>query len=594
VKDRISIVTPDHIELDFELAGLGSRFLALIIDTVLIGVLIVILIIAAVALGIGALSLRSFNADSWVWAFAVLVYFLVTWGYFLFFEALNRGQTPGKKWTGIRVLRDDGLPVGWRESALRNLVRAADILPPPACIVGGLAIVLSKDGKRLGDLLAGTIVVTHDAQLEPTQRTSRWGAAWIVKVEKGRSRQGMMIGDTRVDASQLQIIERFLARRDSLLAGQRQTLAWRIASPFLAALGEDPIELAKRPDRFEVCEQSLKKIMALADSTPQTLVETVAEDAADAKRRQWREFNHRIDRFERAGKRSLWRLAPHELTGLMEDYRNLACDLARARSMGRNSAVVRHLNGIAVRAHGLLYGRILDLELQEKVALVKRFPLAVRRHLMAVGISALFLFAPAVISYIAVQTHPELGYDLVPTGFLDFQPARRESLHDIPSLARPIVASNILTNNIQVTLLAFGFGLTAGFGTALLLIFNGVQLGAVAGWMTAKGNSSSLWGWIMPHGGTELLAITLAGGAGFMIARAIIAPGEVRRATALKRIAIPALTIELGVMVMLVFAGLIEGFVSPSSIGFPARIAILAASLIFWIGYLVTLARPLK
>jgi uncharacterized membrane protein SpoIIM required for sporulation/uncharacterized RDD family membrane protein YckC len=594
VKDRISIVTPDHIELDFELAGLGSRFLALIIDTVLIGVLIVILVIAAVALGIGALSLRSFNADSWVWAFAVLVYFLVTWGYFLFFEALNRGQTPGKKWTGIRVLRDDGLPVGWRESALRNLVRAADILPPPAWIVGGLAIILSTNGKRLGDLLAGTIVVTHDAQLEPTQRTSRWGAAWIVKVEKGRSRQGMMIGDTRVDASQLQIIERFLARRDSLPAGQRQTLAWRIASPFLAALGEDAIELAKRPDRFEVCEQSLKKIMALADSTPQTLVETVAEDAADAKRRQWREFNHRIDRFERAGKRSLWRLAPHELTGVMEDYRNLACDLARARSMGRNSAVVRHLNGIAVRAHGLLYGRMLDLGPQEKVALVKRFPLAVRRHLTAVGISAVFLFAPAVISYIAVQTHPELGYDLVPTGFLDFQPARRESLHDIPSLARPVVASSILTNNIQVTLLAFGFGLTAGFGTALLLIFNGVQLGAVAGWMTAKGNSSSLWGWIMPHGGTELLAITLAGGAGFMIARAIIAPGEVRRATALKRIAIPALTIELGVMVMLVFAGLIEGFVSPSSIGFPARIAILAASLIFWIGYLVTLARPLK
>jgi uncharacterized membrane protein SpoIIM required for sporulation/uncharacterized RDD family membrane protein YckC len=589
MNDRISIVTPDHIELDFELAGLGSRFLALIIDTVLIGVLIVILVIAAVALGLGTMSLRSINASSWVLAFAVVVYFLVTWGYFLFFEALNRGQTPGKKWTGIRVLRDDGLPVGWRESALRNLVRAADILPPPACIVGGLAIILSKNGKRLGDLLAGTIVVTHDAQLEPTQRTSRWGAAWIVKVEKGRSRQGMMIGDTRVDASQLQIIERFLARRDSLPGDQRQTIAWRIASPFLAALGEDPIELAKRPDRFEVCEQALKRIMALADSTPQTLVETVAEDAADAKRRQWREFNHRIDRFELAGKRSLWRLAPHELTGLMDDYRNLACDLARARSMGRNSAVVRHLNGIAVRAHGLLYGRILDLNAQEKVAWVKRFPIAVRRHLMAVGISALFLFAPAFISYIAVQTHPELGYDLVPSGFLDFQPARRESLHDIPSLARPVAASSILTNNIQVTLLAFGFGLTAGFGTALLLIFNGVQLGAVAGWMTAKGNSSSLWGWIMPHGGTELLAITLAGGAGFMIARAIIAPGEVRRATALRRIAIPALTIELGVMAMLVFAGLIEGFVSPSSIGFPARIAVLAASLVFWIGYLVIL-----
>jgi len=591
MNDRISIVTPDHIELDFELAGLGSRFLALIIDTVLIGVLIFILIIAAVVLGIGALSIRSFNGDSWVIAFALVVYFIITWGYFLFFEALNRGQTPGKRWTGIRVLRDDGLPLGWRESALRNLVRVADTLPPPSCIVGALAIIFSKNGKRLGDLLAGTIVVTHDALLEPTQRTSRWGAAWIVKVEKGRSRQGMMIGDTRIDANQLQIIERFLARRDSLPVDQRQTIAWRVASPFLAALGEDPIELAKRPDRFEVCEQALKKIMALADSTPQALIETVAEDAADAKRRQWREFSHRIERFERAGKRSLWHLAPKELTGLMEDYRNLACDLARARSMGRNSAVVRHLNGIAVRAHGVLYGRILNLESQEKIAWVKRFPIAVRRHLMAVAISALFLFAPAVVSYIAVQTHPELGYDMVPTGFLDFQPARRESMHDIPSLARPVAASEILTNNIQVTLLAFGFGLTAGFGTAVLLIFNGVQLGAIAGWMTAKGNGSSLWGWIMPHGGTELLAITLAGAAGFMIARAIIAPGEVSRAAALRRIAIPALTIELGVMGMLVFAGLIEGFVSPSSIGFAARIAVLAASLIFWVGYLAILSR---
>jgi uncharacterized membrane protein SpoIIM required for sporulation len=216
----------------------------------------------------------------------------------------------------------------------------------------------------------------------------------------------------------------------------------------------------------------------------------------------------------------------------------------------------------------------------------RRFPIAVRTHLTAVGISALLLFGPAVASFVAVQIHPELGYDLVPNAFFDFQPARQESLHNIPSIARPVVASSIVTNNIQVTFFAFGFGLTAGLGTALLLVINGVQLGAVAGWMTAKGNSSALWGWIMPHGATELLAIVLAGGAGFALARAIIAPGEMRRATALRHVAISALIIELGVMVMLLFAGLIEGFVSPSSIGLPARIAILVLSLVFWIGYL--------
>jgi len=326
--------------------------------------------------------------------------------------------------------------------------------------------------------------------------------------------------------------------------------------------------------------------MRLADATPPSIVETTVEDAADTKRRQWREFNSRIGRFEKSGRRSLWRLPPDELTRIMEDYRNLGCDLARARSMGRSSAVVRHLNGIAVRAHGVLYRRILGSDREANKSWAKLFPITVRRHLGPVGLSALLLFGSSFVSFTVVQLHPELGYDLVPTGFLDFQPARRESLHDIPSLARPVVASSILTNNIQVTLFAFGLGLTAGIGTAFLLLANGVQLGAVAGWMTSKGNAGALWGWIMPHGGTELLAITLAGGAGFMLARAIIAPGEVRRATALRRVAMPSLIIELGVMVMLVFAGIIEGFVSPSSIGFPARITVLIVSLLLWIAYL--------
>src|SRR5580765_2371041 len=92
----------------------------------------------------------------------VFLIFLANWGYFLFFEAKFGGQTPGKRWTGIRVVRDNGLPIGWKESALRNFVRIADIMPPPACVVGGLMILLSKQGKRLGDLLAGTMVVRED------------------------------------------------------------------------------------------------------------------------------------------------------------------------------------------------------------------------------------------------------------------------------------------------------------------------------------------------------------------------------------------------------------------------------------------------
>src|SRR5262249_44248043 len=151
-------------------------------------------------------------------------------------------------------------------------------------------------------------------------------------------------------------------------------------------------------------------IMALADATPEQFSETVAEDSADAKRRQWREFSHKIKRFEKLGKSGLWQIAPDQIISVLEDYRNLSFDLARARSMGRSSAMVRHLNGIAVRAHSVLYRRILDWDRPSGISWVKRFPMAVRSHLPAVGFSALLLFGPAVVSFIAVQIHQELGY----------------------------------------------------------------------------------------------------------------------------------------------------------------------------------------
>ena len=108
-------------------------------------------------------------------------------------------------------------------------------------------------------------------------------------------------------------------------------------------------------------------------------------------------------------------------------------------------------------------------------------------------------------------------------------------MHDIPSLSRPIAASSIMSNNIQVSLLAFGFGLTAGIGTSAILLFNGMYLGAIAGWFSVQGNSRALWGWVMPHGGVELLAICIAGAGGFLLAKAIYCPGQVSRRTALKK-----------------------------------------------------------
>lgn len=312
---------------------------------------------------------------------------------------------------------------------------------------------------------------------------------------------------------------------------------------------------------------------------------------ADAKLEQWTRFYERAQALLRAGPRALRRLSGAELTRLIDDYQALIADLARARSLGAARETIDQLNRIAVAGHNLLYGQIRLREGTGAAYGLGGFARAVRRHAGAVALSVLMFFGPALVSFVAVEFYPSLAYDLLTDEFLDFDPATPENLHSIPSLARPVVSSVIISNNIQVTLLAFGFGLTAGIGTSVLLIFNGVYLGSVAGWMVLNGKDRALWGWIMPHGGTELLAICLAGAAGYILAGAIIAPGELRRSTALKRVGMEALTIELGCMVMLVFAGIIEGFVSPSSLDYSSRIAVLAGSLGLWAVYFLAAGR---
>ena len=190
-----------------------------------------------------------------------------------------------------------------------------------------------------------------------------------------------------------------------------------------------------------------------------------------------------------------------------------------------------------------------------------------------------------------MRVDPSAAYDLVGPDFYDFQPASGTSLHSFPQLMRPVVASSVMTNNLQVAILAFAFGLTAGIGTAYLLIVNGMHLGAVVGWLSLQGQGRAAWGWIMPHGGTELMAIVIAGASGFIIAKSILAPGQVKRAAALRVGALRALVLELGCMGMLVVAGIIEGFLSPSGLGFAPRMVFAAAMIVLWLACFLFVGR---
>ncbi|HEY9507168.1 MAG TPA: RDD family protein, partial [Gemmatimonadales bacterium] len=162
-RQRLLVETPEHVTLDLEIAGIGSRALAALIDVLILvaaalGTLVALGIVAGFGATIGSLG----------GAVLLLVGFAAWNGYFILFEGLRQGQTPGKRFVGIRVVGDTGNAVGMGAAVARNLLRIADFLPPPY-LIGALLVALHPRGKRLGDIVAGT-VVARDRPAEAVAR----------------------------------------------------------------------------------------------------------------------------------------------------------------------------------------------------------------------------------------------------------------------------------------------------------------------------------------------------------------------------------------------------------------------------------------
>jgi len=612
MRETTRIATPDSVELEFRLAGPGSRLLALAIDTAitgaLTGVLIVLAVVAGYSLDVGE------GRSTWASGLLVLAFFLVRWGYFIFFELLLRGQTPGKRALGIRVVRDGGLPLGARQAIIRNLLRVVDALPPPLCIVGAVSILASHTGQRLGDLAAGTLVVRERfRRAREAEAGSAHAAGWVSRLEQGRSRAMVMLPRGQVDVAQVALVEEYFRRCPRLDDRQRSAISWQIALPLLPLFDASAVEWEQAPDRLARCESLLQEVLSLArqgdgkdrpDVQPEAAGEAPGKSSeesppgetpeASAKARQWAEHAQRTDDLIRGGTPALRRLPPDSLRELLVGHRGITADLARAQSMGADAGTVDWLNRMAIGSHMLVYGHAKPARRTRGWGWISAFPRAVRADAWAVALSAFLFFSAALISAIAVRLDPSVAYDLVGPEFFDFHPASDASLHSFPPLVRPVVASAVMTNNLQVAILAFAFGLSAGIGTAYLLVVNGMHLGAVTGWLSMQGQSRALWGWVMPHGGTEILAIIIAGASGFLIAKGLLSPGQLKRSASLRLGAGRALVLELGCMAMLVVAGLIEGFVSPSALGIAWRMAFAAAVIALWVCFFLVAGRREK
>jgi uncharacterized RDD family membrane protein YckC len=219
--EKLIIDTPEQIALEYPLASAGSRFLALVIDTLV--QLAAFAILGTFALASIALSSRvSRSATPWLLAVVLVAGFVLYYGYFAIFESLWSGQTPGKRTIGIRVVVASGRPLGPFEAILRNLLRIVDQMPGMYA-VGLLSIFLTSRNQRLGDLAAGTVVV-HDRPVEPPGMPEGGGAT-------------VRYGANRLTAEEIAVAEAFLQRRHALDSEVRLETARRIIGRVQRRLG---------------------------------------------------------------------------------------------------------------------------------------------------------------------------------------------------------------------------------------------------------------------------------------------------------------------------------------------------------------------
>ncbi|BAZ43815.1 RDD family protein [Chondrocystis sp. NIES-4102] len=236
--NKISLQTPESVELEFTLAGIGNRSFALIIDYLILGFSIILVWIITIFL-IWQLAPQIFTDGilnrtiQWIWAIQSLITFAIYMGYFVFFETIWQGQTPGKKWTKIRVIRDNGKPERLPQAILRALLRPVDDL------IGVFLITLSAQEKRIGDLVAGTIVIQNEQVFKSANFEISSEAENLAKQLKIESEIDNLLPED------FATIRDFLQRRQNIILQHQHQISRKLAEQV-----KDIVQLEEVPEGY--------------------------------------------------------------------------------------------------------------------------------------------------------------------------------------------------------------------------------------------------------------------------------------------------------------------------------------------------------
>ncbi len=309
----------------------------------------------------------------------------------------------------------------------------------------------------------------------------------------------------------------------------------------------------------------------------------------ETRQSRWERLESIIQALERGKTRTL---EADEIEDMGRLYRKATADLARLQAARRKSAppedLELYLNQLVARAYSQIYRSPASgwapLWKFFRFTFPETFRQTILWTLFALGIflfSSIYGFVSALTddSFIPLVVSPHL-IQMVEGGDVWF---------DSILAIQPLASSRIMTNNISVTFLAFALGMTFGLGTFYIMSFNGLLLGALAGLCHINGLDGEFWSFVLPHGGIELSAIFISGGAGFLLSTALIAPGDLPRKDALVKRGRQAVRLVLGCIPLLVIAGIVEGFFSPVPLSFSLKYWVAGLLFILLLCYLFAL-----
>lgn len=538
----VDVTTPERVSVELPVAGIGFRALAYGIDLALLFGVGLVVYFGYSFVGPSAIDVFE-GLTGLERAGAVLALFVMIWGYWTGLEVLWRGQTLGKRLMRIRVVRFDGAPVGPFESAVRNLLRVIDFMPLWYA-VGLITMLIDRRHRRLGDIVAGTILVREE------------------DFDLGRYLETRPQAARTLDAGELELVTSYLSRMTSLDLDARLKLGRGLCT----RLGADAKDFT---------EPQVQQYLESFGSTgaPNGIEPFVQRRIAD-----WKALEALLAKVDRRA------LSVADLSSVDRLYRRAASDLAHAQTFFGGSEVHRFLNQLCGQGYGTLYRRRARLEGMREF-FVRGFPSIAREAMPYTRVAAWLMLGGVLLGLTTVAFAPSGAAVLLEPRLLDHI-LRRELWTDqlLEQLHPAEVAVSIFTNNLRVSFSAFATGITAGIGTVALLAFNGLQIGAILMACAQNDVAGTMLSFMAAHGPVELSIIAITGGAGLMMGHALIEPGERSRSVALREHAGKAVRLVIGCAPFLIAVGIVEGFVSPGDFfPWPLKVALgVGTGFAFW------------